>query len=349
MIKKSNQDDAANGYLLRRKTALIGGGYCGISPTIRLGLASHCVGVVIGALASAAISGTVQSAPPTASDPAGPTIHIEDVDRFYKVYDAAGGQPTADQLQHDYIDPGSDGLHQFARMRKISGAAIAETLAKRPEIYSDAKRCMDVLPAVRKRVVVALRTLGHLYPEAKFPLVTIAVGRGKPVAVGSPVSGVQIGLEALCATDWLNPNVEDRFVHVIAHEYVHVQQVQALVDDEHPTVLAMSLIEGAAEFTAELISGKVSNSRLGESTAGREKEIETAFVADQDKTEISAWLYNSTPEQPRDLGYWVGYRIVKSYYRHASDKRRALREILEMTDPKAFLAKSGWYPGIQLQ
>jgi Predicted Zn-dependent protease (DUF2268) len=348
MIKKPN-DDAANGYPLRRRTALIGGGSCGISRRIRLGLASHGVGVRIGALACAAISGTVQSAPPTASDPAGPTIHIEDVDRFYKVYDAAGGQPTADQLQHDYIDPGSDGLHQFARMRKISGAAIAETLAKRPKIYSDAKRCMDVLSAVRKRVGVALRTLGHLYPEAKFPSVTIAVGRGKPVAVGSPVSGVQIGLEALCATDWLNPNVEDRFVHVIAHEYVHVQQVQALVDDEHPTVLAMSLIEGAAEFTAELISGKVSNSRLGESTAGREKEIETAFVADQDKTEISAWLYNSTPEQPRDLGYWVGYRIVKSYYRHASDERRALREILEMTDPKAFLAKSGWYPGIQLQ
>jgi uncharacterized protein YjaZ len=46
-------------------------------------------------------------------------------------------------------------------------------------------------------------------------------------------------------------------------------------------------------------------------------------------------------------GYWVGYRIVKSY-QHASDKRQAFREILQMTDPKAFLAKSGWYPGIHL-
>jgi Predicted Zn-dependent protease (DUF2268) len=316
---------------------------------IGLGLASHGAGVVIDALAGAPISGAVQSAPPTVFDPAGATIHIEDVDRFYKVYDAAGGHPTADQLQHDYLDPGSEGLDQFAKMRKISGAAIAETLAKRPEIYSGAKRCMDVLPAVRQRVEVALHTLGRLYPEAQFLPVTIAVGRGKPVAVGSPVSGVQIGLEALCATDWLNPNVEDRFVHVIAHEYAHVEQVQALVDDEHPTVLEMSLIEGAAEFTAELISGNVSNSRLGESTAGREKEIETAFIADEDKTDISAWLYNSTPEQPRDLGYWVGYRIVKSYYQHANDKRRALREILQMTDPKAFLAKSGWYPGIQIE
>jgi hypothetical protein len=79
------------------------------------------------------------------------------------------------------------------------------------------------------------------------PPVTIAVGRGKPVGVGSSTNGVQIGLEALCATNYLNPNVEDRFVHVIAHEYAHVQQVPALVDDENATVLEGSLNEGAAE------------------------------------------------------------------------------------------------------
>lgn len=64
---------------------------------------------------------------------------------------------------------------------------------------------------------------------------------------------------------------------------------------------------------------------------------------------MSNWLFNGTPEKPGDLGYWVGYRIAKTYYQRASDKRQAFREILEMTDPKAFLAKSGWYPGIQLQ
>ena len=55
--------------------------------------------------------------------------------------------------------------------------------------------------------------------------------------------------------------------------------------------------------------------------------MHTAFVADEDKTDLSAWLYNGTLTQPGDLGYWVGYRIVKSYYDHAHDKRRALREM----------------------
>jgi hypothetical protein len=306
---------------------------------------------VAGALVCVATSGAARSAAPTAFEPAvvGPTIHIEDVDRFYKVYEAARSNPTGDQLQQEYLDPGSDGLHQFAKVRHISGARIAETLTKRPQIYSGAKRCMVVLPRVRQRLEVALHELGRLYPEARFPPVTIAVGPGKPVGVGSPVTGVQIGLEALCATDWLNPNVEDRFVHVIAHEYIHVQQTPALVDDEHPTVLEGSLVEGAAEFAGELISGEVAYSYLGASTKGHEKDIESAFVADKDETDLSKWLYNGTPEKPGDLGYWVGYRIARSYYQHARDKRRALREILEMTDPQAFLTNSGWYPGMRLQ
>jgi uncharacterized protein YjaZ len=79
--------------------------------------------------------------------------------------------------------------------------------------------------------------------------------------------------------------------------------------------------------------------------AGREREIETAFAADVDNADLSGWLYNSTPEKPADLGYWVGYRIVKSYYQHADDKRQAIRDIFGMTNPKEFFAKSGWRPG----
>lgn len=280
---------------------------------------------------------------------AAPNIHIEDVELFFKVYDAASGHPTAEQLQRDYLDAGSDGLRQFARMRNTTAARIAESIEKQPGIYSHAKACLKVLPRVRERVAVALDTLHDLYPDARFPPVTIAVGRGRPVAVGSPVTGIQIGLEALCATDWMNPDVEDRFVYVIAHEYAHVQQAPALVDKEHPTVLEGSLMEGAAELTAELIAGKVAYSHLAARTVGLEKEIEIAFVADQDKSDLSSWLYNTTPGEPGDLGYWVGYRIARTYHQRASDKRQALREILEITDPKAFLAKSGWYPGIRLE
>jgi hypothetical protein len=303
------------------------------------------VAAAAGALACAPIGGAMSARAAPPAPVAQPIIVIEDVARFYQLYDAAGGHLSADQLQRDYIDPGSEGLHHLAKVRNVTGASIAAALEKRPDIYSDAKRCMAVLPRVRQRLRAALSTLFRLYPEAKVSPVTIVVGRGRPVAIGGPGGeGVQIGLEALCAVSWLNPNVEDRFVHVIAHEYAHVQQSPALADDEHPTVLELALIEGGAEFVAELTSGSVGYSQFKGSTKGHEKEIETAFVADEDKTDLSNWFNNSTVEKPGDLGYWVGYRIAKSYYRHAADKRAALRDILQVTDPKAFLAKSGWRP-----
>jgi len=272
-------------------------------------------------------------------------IHTEDVDLFYKIYDAAGGHPTAEQLQSDYLDAGSEGLHHLAQLRRVTGVRIAETLAAHPAIYSKARGCMAVLPRVRERSDAALRTLVRLYPQARTPPVTIAVGRGKPVGVGSPVTGLQIGLEALCSAEWMNPNAEDRFVHVIAHEYAHVQQAVVLVDKEHLTVLERSLIEGAAEFVSELISGKPGYAHFPALTAGREKEIETAFAADVDLTDLSRWIDNSTMEQGNELGTWVGYRIVKAYYQRVPDKQQALREILEQADAKAFLVKSGWRPG----
>ncbi|WP_331650382.1 DUF2268 domain-containing putative Zn-dependent protease [Dokdonella sp.] len=282
------------------------------------------------------------------AEPYAAVIHTDDVDRFYRLYDATHGHPSAEQLQRDYLDVGTEGLHELARQRRVTGARIAETLAQRPALYADAKRCLAVLPRVRGRLATAIATLARLHPQSQLPPVTIAVGRGKPVGIGSPLTGVQIGLEALCATEWLNPDVEQRFVTVIAHEYAHTQQAAALVDKEHPTVLEGSLVEGAAEFVAELIAGHASYAYFPALTRGRERAIETAFAADLDKTDLSDWLYNSTPDKPADLGYWVGYRIVKAYYLHASDKRVALSDIFAMTDAHAFLEKSGWQPGIEL-
>lgn len=278
----------------------------------------------------------------------GPVLETDDVDLFYRLYDSSGGRPTAGQLQRDYLDVGSEGLRHLARVRNVTGVRMAEAITARPEIYVEARRCAETLPKVRGRVDAALKEFVRRSPDARFPSVTVAVGRGRPVAIGAPADGVQVGLEALCAATFINPDIEDRFVGVLVHEYVHTQQSAAMTEGEASTVLEISLAEGAAEFLTELLSGAPAYSYFGPLTEGRELEIETRFAADVDKTEVSDWLYNSTPETPGDLGYWVGYRIAKAYYQHAADKDAAFREILGMTDAKAFLAASGWRPGIVL-
>lgn len=307
---------------------------------------------IVTAIIACSVIGTPSAAANASPPTAGPVIRTDDVARFYKVYQAAHGHPTADALQRDYIDKGSPGLHHLAQIRNVSGATIAKAIAAHPEIFSDARRCMAVLPRVHRRIAAALHTLGRLYPKAQFPPVTIAISRTKPVAVGDS-SGVIVDLEALCAVKYLDPNIEERFVHTVAHEYTHAQQAlqsPALFNIPEPTVLDASLIEGAADFVATIIAGETHfHSPYAPPDAATYKKVESRFAADEDMTDLSQWIDNGTLTEPNDLGYWVGYRIVKSYYEHSADKRRALREIIEMKDPKAFLARSGWYPGINLE
>lgn len=281
-----------------------------------------------------------------------PEIRTDDVARFYALYDAAGGRPDVEQLDQ-YLAHGSHSLKEFARLRRVTGERIAERIAADPAMYENARQCLAVLPAVERRLTAALKTLSDLYPRAEYPPVAIVVGRGRPVGIAD-TDGATIGLEALCAADFMNPDPEDRFVYVIVHEYVHTQQPMAREGDEadgtSPTLLRMSLMEGAAEFVTELVSGGVGNARHAEWTRGRELEIETAFVDDMHGTDLTSWMwdYEAGSDEPYDLGYWVGYRIVKAHYTGADDKRAALARILEMDDPEAFLRESGWRPGMSL-
>lgn len=284
-----------------------------------------------------------------AAAPAGPKILMDDVTRFYAMYDAAGGQPSVEQIERDYLAAASPSLREFMQARRVTAQRIFDQIAADPAMYAHGRECLAVLPGVKQRLVASFARLAALYPQAQFPPVAIVVGRGRPVGITNP-SGVTIGLEALCAADFMNPDVEDRFVYVIAHEYAHIQQGGATdiePGDPRATVLRMSLMEGAAEFVAELTAGGVGNGRHAGWTRGREAEIENAFVRDMDSTDLSAWMYNyqAGSDQPYDLGYWVGYRIAKSYYQHHPDHTAALQAILHFDDPHAFLAQSGWAPG----
>lgn len=262
---------------------------------------------------------------------------------FYRIYDAAGGRPTGEELQKGYIDAGSEGVRQFIPHRIISGAALAAAIIKHHADYEGARKCLAALPAVKVLLEGALRRLSQLDPDAQFPPVTVLVGRDNSGGTTGK-SGVLIGLEVACRTTWDQPDPRDLLYHLIAHEYGHVEQASY---GGQPTLLRQALVEGGAELVAELISGEVSNIHLQRWTKGRERQIDHAFLSQMDSKDLSAWLYNGvgTPQKPGDLGYWVGYRIAKAYYQHATDKRAALAAVLALHDPRAILARSGWKPG----
>ncbi|HEY0334084.1 MAG TPA: DUF2268 domain-containing putative Zn-dependent protease [Stenotrophomonas sp.] len=286
-----------------------------------------------------------------AQAPRGPQIITTDVTRFYALYDARLGKPTAKQIERDYLAKATPSLVEFAKLRRVTAQSIADRLAKDPAMYEKAKACMAVLPAVTERLAASFAKFADLYPDARFPPVAIVVGRGKPVGTANQ-NGLYIGLEALCAADFMNPDPEDRFVHVIAHEYGHIQQPGSDFEEGDPsaTVLRVSLLEGVAELIAELTSGSVGNPGLTRWTHGHEAEIESAFVRDMDSTDLSKWAYNYRPgsDEPYDMGYWVGYRIAKAYYLNSDDRKQALKQLIQLHDPKAILEASGWTPGMTM-
>jgi hypothetical protein len=301
---------------------------------------------IVGALACLA---SACATPATSSEPApGIEIVTEDVARFYELYEATGGKPTAEQIQTDYLDRGSEGLRHLTQVRNVNAENIARALETRPELYTKARTCLAALPRIRSELEDSFDNLLEIYPAAARPPVTILISRGKPFAIAGKGDGVQVALEGMCsdiADKFIGGTVDDRFVSVIAHEYIHVQQPG---DFTEPTVLQRAIGEGVAEFVGELVSGKLANAKMHAAAKGRELEIETRFAADLDKTDLSAWFDNTTEDDPGQLGYWVGYRIAKAYYRNAPDKRAAIRELIEAPDAHALLEKSGWHPGIVL-
>lgn len=268
-------------------------------------------------------------------------VVVSDVDLFYKVFDAAKGKPTAAILQRDYIDAGSDGLRDFVPYRIVSGENLEKRIAKFPDVYANARACMAGLPGVQQQAPQLIKRLKALYPAATSPRVTVVIGATNSGGTTSAETGIILGLEVNCEDRSKSGlPLDQRLKNMLSHELIHTQQ-RGFVGD---TVLSASLNEGVAEFLSELTSGQILNVHLPVWTKGKEAALKARFKADVDNVDLTQWLYNGmgTPDQPGDLGYWMGYLIAKSFYEKASDKPAAIARLLEETDAKALLRDSGW-------
>ncbi|MEP6503740.1 MAG: DUF2268 domain-containing putative Zn-dependent protease [Betaproteobacteria bacterium] len=275
-------------------------------------------------------------------------VRTDDIDRFFRVYDATHGQPSVEVLQKEYLDAGSQALQQFVVARIGSAAKLHDAILARPKDFDDARACAAALATTRQQLPAVWSRLAALYPPAQFPPVTFVIGRSSTGGT-TTIDGMVIGVETVCRMTQMGADLGPRFTHMIAHELAHIQQPAGRVDaPPGATLLFQALLEGGAEFMAEAASGEVSNVHLKTWTRGHECVIESAFAKDAAGSDVSHWLYNGigTPDQPGDLGYWVGYRIAKAYVAQASDKQRAIADLLNVNpgNAEAFLTRSGWSP-----
>ena len=171
----------------------------------------------------------------------------------------------------------------------------------------------------------------YWYPESKFPPVYFAMG---VFTSGGTVTenGLIIGTEML--------NNLDGLPGLIAHELIHFQQKFG----DSPSLLNQSILEGSADFIGELISGEHINMKAFNYGRQHEGDLCTEFIKVMNDEDYNDWLYSTTEkdDRPNDLGYWMGYKIVESYFNNHSDKHKAIFEILHVQDAQKFLKKSGY-------
>ncbi|HTG32276.1 MAG TPA: DUF2268 domain-containing putative Zn-dependent protease [Thermoanaerobaculia bacterium] len=281
-------------------------------------------------------------------DPDAARIVTEDIAHFWEAFDRAAPEFPPQSFGTFYLSRGTPGLKDFVSLRISNAEELARVVRSHPRYYASIRdstlRIREMEPGIR----ASFYALKYLYPDAVFPDVFFLIGR---LNSGGTVSdrGLLIGAEMHGRTpqspvdelsEWLRqvtaPAAE--IPHVVAHELIHFQQKYP----ESPVLLGQAIREGSADFLAELISGRPGDQHVAEFAAPREAELWEEFQRKMHGKELSGWLYSGSPGRPQDLGYWVGYKITKSYYDRAGDKRQAIREILEIKDFDAFLAKSGY-------
>lgn len=300
-------------------------------------------------------------------DPLTATVETSDVDRFAAVFDAAGGAPSAADLQRSYLDPGSEGVRVFTPDRIENAAHLAKAIAVDRAGYERALRvCLPIVRETQGELRATYLALHGLLPEKALPRIFLVMGAGN--SGGTAATGVQVlGLEVLCRISPTPESLRATLRSFYAHETVHAFQAGAEEAAEAPgnggVLLGSVLVEGAADFIATLVTGRQIDRERAAWGLARERALWAQFEADLVTTRTTRWadLKRGTPAAAAfyrwignagdpppgwksEAGYWIGQRIWQRWYDKQPDKRVAIRRLLTVDRPTEILA-GGRYTG----
>ena len=288
-------------------------------------------------------------------------VFIDDIDRFWIAYDSV--QTTTDTLKQIqymktlYADKGTDGLKLFMKMRRYTPELWARVIRQYPKFWKSIRPNTLIVKQKQAEILVAVEQFKKIYPDYRYATIYFTVGalrsagvaEGNTALVGMELTG---GTSSIDVSEFTNKRIEkafknqkiDNLVAVTVHEYVHTQQ-----KEEGKTLLGQSIYEGACDFITELVLGTALTHSYLLYGKAHEAELKIALKKEMFNADYSQWIYNgATAKEMGDLGYFMGYSICKSYYNHAADKKKAIKDIIELSysdgeKVKQFLEASRYY------
>ncbi len=295
-------------------------------------------------------------------------VEDSDVARFWNAFDAIRASTGPDDkrraLTREFIEPGSAGLHAFMQAKGYTADCYLEAIERYPKFWASIRPATLTLSSKVGDTQRYIEDFRALYPGLRPATVYLAVGClnssgttlgdkiliGAELAAGSPAADVSEmpGARRTSLSRYFATRPAEDLALLLVHEYVHTQQ-----KGPGPTLLAQAIYEGAADFVAERVTGQVPPLEYMAYGAANEVRLKRDFHKEMRSDSYARWLYDAPDPRygVRDLGYYMGYAIVRDYYARATDRPRALREIIELdcTDQKAveaFLDRSGFYAGM---
>jgi hypothetical protein len=245
----------------------------------------------------------------------------------------------------------------------VAAMNLDAAVRRRPRFFAAIRAntlAIDTARGVKDSIRVYYRRLAALYSDAVFPPVYFLIGQlssggttgDAGQLIGTELHGADAATPLDELSDWERRVMErvDGLPRIVAHELMHIQQSHARAGavpvEGKGTLLAQSLDEGCANFLAWTVTGSDPAKAADQYGIAHEHELWIEFQRDMNGRDVSNWLYQGdrAKGRPADLGYFMGARICGTYYQHATDKRRAIRDIFAMPSAPAFLTRSGYSP-----
>lgn len=281
-------------------------------------------------------------------------IVTSDVKNFWAAYDRLSSSTDSVQIiQKYYLDKASPEFQEFLKLRNFTAEEYVESIKKVPSFWKSVRPLTEKIELRKMELIPFFKKIKELYPPFRQPDVCFAIGTIR--TGGTTGEGlILIGAEIAASDSTIDKSEFDEgdfmkavlgntgdIMGMVAHETIHTQQP---ADDENESLLKQAISEGGADFLASLLLGKriMNPATFNYGTKHEEslwKEFYNDVKADKSFGDTD-WFYNYRSNRPADLGYFIGYKISESYYNHSKDKKKAIKDIIEMENPVDFLKKS---------
>jgi hypothetical protein len=294
-------------------------------------------------LAAAVVVGLVGAAPDMSvtSDVSNVRIVTSDIPNFWRAFDDASRGATDEDratiFGREYFVPGSDGLWGFVPNRLRSPRYLAKVTKDRRADYLRVRAVTEQIPSTVPLIAADFQRLKDFYPDAVFPTLYFVIGTFNSGGTTADGIGDIMGAEKMA-----DLGIES-VPGIVTHETIHWNQHDA----DEATVLDYVLNEGSADFLADLADGHVETDATWQFGCAHEDALWTLLTQQaksQDSKTITSWVFSehSPLGAPPFIGYWVGYRIMQTYYANSTDKKAAIVNILHIKDFPTFLTSSGY-------